>query len=190
MTRPRRQRSDSIAAAVAAHQVATQHIDPPEPLPAKLMPIWHEIIGMRASGEWLALDLRLAVTLVRTLGSLEDESRTLSGEKLLKRTRHGLAPNPRLEIIAGLQRRVLALQSRLLLDPRASGFRSDRVAHQRQLEREARAKADPIGAYLAEGGDPMELLLGMSWPVDDPRFEILPTGGDGPVRGNGGRKPQ
>ena len=53
---------------------------PPEPLPLALLPIWQEVIEMRASFEWSSLDLRLAVSLVRALGDLASQERQLSRE--------------------------------------------------------------------------------------------------------------
>src|SRR4051794_15094633 len=109
MTRPRRQRSDSLAAATAAFQAVKRPIEPPEPVPDGLRPLWTEIAEMRASHEWTPLDLRLAVSLVLALGALQEQQAALVSEKLLRKTRHGVAPNPRLELVERLQRRVLTL---------------------------------------------------------------------------------
>ena len=160
MTHHPRQRSDSIAASVAAQQAIRTSMAPPEPLPNTLLPIWQEVVEMRASFEWSSLDLRLAVSLVRALGDLASQERQLSREAKVQQTPHGPVVNPRFAIIDRLSARILKLQTRLLLTPRAAGLKADRTEHQRRVEREARARVDPIGAYLDNGGDAMSLLLG------------------------------
>src|SRR5829696_278058 len=65
----------------------------------------------------------------------------------------GPTPNPRLAVVAQLQRRVLQLQARLCLTPKAFGFKADRVANARELEREARnlsrePPADPLAELM------------------------------------------
>ena len=188
MTQHPRQRSDSVSAEVAAYQAVTRPIDPPEPLPKALLPIWKEVTEMRAAAEWSALDLRLAHSLVIALGDLRSQEKMLSREAKVNVTPHGLVANPRLAVVERLSSRILKLQMRLLLSPRANGYRADRTEHQRRIEREARARVDPIGAFLDAGGEPMELLLGpMNWPIDDPRSQILPTSGDGPVNSTNGK---
>jgi hypothetical protein len=166
MTRPRRQRSDSVAASIDAHQVVRMPIEPPEPIPERCRPLWDDIVVMRSSFEWTPLDLHLLVALVLALAGLEEQQSALSRENLLRRTKHGLAPNPRLELVERLQRRVLALQSRLLLDPRAFGHRSDRTAAARKLEHDARQTVS-----LADEFRPSRRFL--AGPDDDPIAQLL-----------------
>ena len=141
MTMHRRQRSDSIAASVAAYDATRTPIEPPEPLPAELMGLWRETAEMRAVHEWSPMDLRLAVMLVRALGDLESEQKKLVREPKLRKGLHGLVPNPRMGIVERLSALVLKLQTRLLLTSLANGLKTDRVAKQRALEKEMRMQS-------------------------------------------------
>jgi len=149
-------RSDSVAAAMAAHvAVREPPIEPPRPLPERAMPLWLAVIESRARHEWQRLDLHLAAELVRLVDDLDKQAAVLRREGLMRPSRRGPGPtpNPRLAVVAQLQRRVLQLQARLCLTPKAFGFKADRVANARELEREARnlsrePPADPLAELM------------------------------------------
>ena len=78
---PRRQRSDSAAAAIAATQAAA--LGPLEP-PAHVTlrpgdrPFWNAIMLARARDTWTEVDLTTAATLARTQADIEDLHATLA----------------------------------------------------------------------------------------------------------------
>ena len=149
-------RSDSVSATMAAHvAVREPRLEPPRPLPERMMPLWRAVIESRARHEWQRLDLHLAAELVRLVDDLDEQGSALRREGLMRPSRRGsgTTPNPRLEVVAQLQRRVLQLQARLCLTPKAFGFKADRVANARELERDARnlsrePPADPLAELM------------------------------------------
>ncbi|KKW66928.1 terminase [Lampropedia cohaerens] len=72
--KPKRQRSDSAKAAVAAHQNAAQApIEPPKcvNLPAECRPFWDAIVTSRSRDLWTQADLLMAANLARTQYGIE-----------------------------------------------------------------------------------------------------------------------
>ena len=88
------------------------------------MPLWQAVIESRARHEWQRLHLHLAAELVRLVDDLDEQAAALTA-RLMRPSRRGpgTTPNPRLEVVAQLQRRVLQLQARLCLTPKAFGFK-------------------------------------------------------------------
>jgi hypothetical protein len=165
MNQSRRHRSDSVIAHVAAFDRVRRKIEPPEPLPQSLVPIWREIIEGRAAFEWSSIDLRLAHSLTIAMGALREEERKLLREPALKRGQRGITPNPRLEVVERLTRRILQLQARLTLTARSNDYKAGQLARQRELERDAaQATAIPVNPFLASSD---RVALPEANPVDD-----------------------
>jgi hypothetical protein len=195
VTKPRKARADSIEAEIEAFRTATSMIEPPVRLPKRLLAFWHDIMCERAIGEWSVSDLRLAVEYIHALDGLDREGRRLRAEGAIYEGPQGRTPNPRARVVADLRSAALRLQARLGLSFAGRGLRKGDVAHQRDLEREVRARTDPVRAYLDAGGDPTELFLGRDEDNEILR-SILPGGGDDAVkpiirqmRARGGGKP-
>lgn len=88
-------RSDSVAAAMAAHvAVREPPIEPPRPLPERAMPLWLAVIESRARHEWQRLDLHLAAELVRLVDDLDKQAAVLRREGLMRPSRRGPGPTP------------------------------------------------------------------------------------------------
>lgn len=89
---PRRPRSDSARAAVAASQAAALGpIDPPAhlPLPDDARPFWNAIVQARPRDTWTAVDLASAANLARVQLAIEDAD--IGSEDHAKLTRLALA---------------------------------------------------------------------------------------------------
>jgi hypothetical protein len=112
----RRQRIDSITAAVEVMQAATKELQPPLHVPLKGgdLPFWRSVLAEKPKSEWTAHDLELAALLAMAMGRLRDEEVKLSGEDAVVTTAGGnMASNPRLRIVADLHSRVMKYRQTL-----------------------------------------------------------------------------
>lgn len=114
---PRRIRSDSAAAAVAAHQaVALGPLQPPEYVGLRQCdrPYWDAIMLARARDTWTAADLVTAATLARAQSDIERLQGDIErdGEFILAANGTPII-SPQVKLLEMLTRRVMAL-SRIL----------------------------------------------------------------------------
>ena len=158
--RPHRVHANTLEAEIQAFQQNISFIEPPVELPDHLKPLWHQFAIERAVAEWSTPDLYQLVELVETIHDRSVERRKFRREAKVNRGPHGPIANPRGKVIDQMTAKIGRLMRALLLDARANGYKIDRVANQRQLEREVRARTDPVQAFLDAGGDPMRFLLG------------------------------
>lgn len=134
---PRRQRSDSAAAAIAATQAAA--LGPLEP-PAHVTlrpgdrPFWNAIMLARARDTWTEVDLTTAATLARTQADIEDLHATLAAAGYLL----GDKPHPLAAVVETLARRAVALTRVLHVHAEATVGKSEDAAKALELERKAR----------------------------------------------------
>ena len=90
----------------------------------------------KARSEWSSIDLEFAVELTTTLVQLRREQKLLKDEEMVIPTKAGVTANPRIGVVAGLQRRAMFLGSYLRINPG-----SDRASHPDQLRGQRAAEA-------------------------------------------------
>ena len=136
-TTPRRKRSDSAAAAIAATQAAALGpLDPPAHVALRPgdRPFWEAIMQARARDTWTGPDLVAAANLARCLADVErlqSEVNTegdVIGEKL----------NPKHRLIETLSRRAVTLAAALHVNALATQGRARDAGNALELERKAR----------------------------------------------------
>ena len=136
---PKRQRSDSTAAAIqAAQSAASGLIAPPEGVSLRLQdqPFWEAITQARPRATWTDVDLMHAASLARTMADIE-----LLQDKLNKEGyTHGDSIYPAFGVIEKLTRRALALSRQLHVHALATVGRSGDAAGLAELERQARGQ--------------------------------------------------
>ena len=134
---PRRKRSDSAAAAIAAAQAAA--LGPLEPpahvtLRACDRPFWDAIMLARARDTWTEVDLTTAATLARTQADIE----ALHGDLAAAGYLLGDKPHPLAAVVETLTRRAVALTRVLHVHAEATVGKSEDAAKALELERKAR----------------------------------------------------
>ena len=134
---PRRKRSDSAAAAIAAAQAAA--LGPLEPpahvtLRACDRPFWDAIMLARARDTWTEVDLTTAATLARTQADIE----ALHGDLAAAGYLLGDKPHPLAAVVETLTRRAVALTRVLHVHAEATVGKSEDAAKALELERQAR----------------------------------------------------
>ena len=138
---PRRKRSDSAAAAVAAMQaVALGPIDPPEHVALRDgdRPFWDAIVTARARDTWTGPDLVAAANLARCLADVE----RLQGEVNTEGDVIGDKLNPKHRLIETLSRRAVTLADALHVHALATQGRARDASNALALERAARQDDD------------------------------------------------
>lgn len=133
MSKPRRQRSDSTAAAVemAAAAVLQTPLHPPSnvPLDPEDMPFFASVLVEFPRSEWTAHQLELAAMLARTMADLEREQRLLREEGAVARTDRGTPVcNPRKIVVQMHAASILSFRRSLALNARAQGDPRDLAA--------------------------------------------------------------
>jgi hypothetical protein len=141
---PKRQRSDSAKAAVAATQAAAL---PPLSPPAHVTlrpqdgPFWTAIVTARPRDTWNEVDLASAANLARCQADIEalqaqiDADGFIVGDKI----------NPACELLEKMSRRALALTRAIAVNTVATVGRSADIVKGAELERQARADMQDDG---------------------------------------------
>ena len=143
---PRRKRSDSAAAAVAASQAAALGpLPPPEHITLRACdrPFWDAIVQARARDTWTEPDLILAATMARAQADIErlQADITRCGEF----TTNGAGSqvvSPQVKLLELLTRRVMALARMLHVHAEATIGKSEDGAKALATERAARLQDD------------------------------------------------
>lgn len=141
---PKRNRSDSAAAAVRAAQAAALGpIDPPAHVAIREgdRPFWDAIVLARARDTWTAIDLTTAANLARSQSDIE----RLQSE--LDAAGYVLAdgkPNPIAALVETLTRRTVALSRALHVHAQATVGRSADASKVLALEKAAAAEDDDL----------------------------------------------
>ena len=134
---PRRARSDSAAAAIAASQAAA--LGPLQPpahvnLRAGDRPFWDAIVQARPRSTWTGSDLVTAGNLARCQADIETLQATLDAEGyVVEGKAHPLAA-----IVENLTRRAVTLARLLMVHTLATVGQSEDIAKGSALERQAR----------------------------------------------------
>jgi hypothetical protein len=140
---PRRKRSDSAAAAVAAAQaVALGPIAPPPHVTLRPgdSPFWNAIVTARARDTWTDTDLTTAANLARTQADIEILQAKLDAEGYVLAGK----ANPVAALVETLSRRAVALSRVLHVHAQATVGRSEDAAKALENERKAAADHDPL----------------------------------------------
>ena len=138
-TTPRRPRSDSARAAVAAAQaVALGPIAPPAfvRVGKAARPFWDAIVTARPRDTWTDADLILAASLARAYADIEQLQKTLDRDGFIL---DGKA-HPAIAIMENMSRRALATGRQLKVDTIATVGKAEDLPKSAALERDARAQ--------------------------------------------------
>lgn len=140
-TTPRRPRSDSAKAAIAAVQsAALGPIAPPKCVTVgrAVKPFWNAIVTARPRDTWTEADLILAGSLARDYAAVEqlregiEQSGLIIGDKV----------NPACDLLDKISRRALATARQLKVDTIATVGKAQDIHQGAKLEREARGQMD------------------------------------------------
>lgn len=140
---PRRKRSDSATAAVAAAQaVALGPLDPPAHVTLRTgdRPFWDAIVTARARETWTDTDLVTAANLARSQADIELLQARLDLEGYVI---DGKA-NPVAALLETLSRRAVSISRVLHVHAQATVGRSADAAKPLENERKAAAEHDPL----------------------------------------------
>lgn len=140
---PKRRRSDSAAAAVAAAQaVALGPVEPPKHVKLRRgdRPFWNAIVTARARDTWTDTDLATAANLARTQADIEKLQAQLDAEGYVLDGKE----NPLSKIIETLSRRAVALSRVLHVHAEATVGKSEDAAKALANERQAAAEDDDL----------------------------------------------
>jgi hypothetical protein len=143
---PRRKRSDSAAAAVAASQaVALGPLAPPAHVTLRDcdLPFWNAIVLARARDTWTDPDLASAATMARAQADIERLQADITRDGELITAANG-SPilSPQVKLVELLTRRVMALARMLHVHAEATIGESRDGAKALANERQARAEPD------------------------------------------------
>ena len=153
--KPRRQRIDSLAAAVGVMSGATRQIEPPSnvPLAPEDMGFFASVLAEFARSEWTAHQLEIAAMLARTMADLEREQRELRAEGSVVVTEKGTpVVNPRKSVVQMHAASILSFRRSLSLHARAQGGEARDVAKRRTMAREIEADNPLDDELLARPG--------------------------------------
>ena len=143
-TTPKRNRSDSNAAAVRAAQAAALGpLDPPEHVALRGgdRPFWNAIVTSRARDTWTLIDLCTAGNLARTQADIERLQVDLdTGGYVLGDGK----PNPIAALVETLTRRSVALSRALHVHAQATVGRSANASNGLALEKAAATEHDDL----------------------------------------------
>ena len=140
---PKRRRSDSAAAAIAAMQAAALGaIEPPAHVALREgdRPFWNAIMLARARDTWTDIDLCTAANLARTQADIERLQTRLDSEGYVLDGK----VNPVATLVETLTRRVVNLSRALHTHAVATVGQSEDASKSLQLERSARQDDDDL----------------------------------------------
>jgi hypothetical protein len=153
--KPRRERIDSVAAAVGVMASAGRAIQPPSnvPLEAGDMGFFASVLAEFARSEWTAHQLELAAMLARTMADLEREQRELRSEGSVVATEKGTpVVNPRKSVVQMHAASILSFRRSLSLHARAQGGEARDVGKRRGMARGIEADNPLDDELLARPG--------------------------------------
>ena len=140
-TTPRRPRSDSPKAAVAAAQsAALGPIAPPKfvTVSKAVQPFWNAIVTARPRDTWTDADLILAGSLARDYAAIEQLREAIDNNGLIV----GDKVNPACDLLDKVSRRALATARQLKVDTIATVGKAQDIHQGAKLERDARTQLD------------------------------------------------
>jgi hypothetical protein len=143
----RRQRSDSLSAAVEAARHSGRQIEPPSnvPLEGGDLGFFASVIAEFARSEWTAHQLELAAMLARTMADLEREQRALRDEGSVVVTEKGTpVVNPRKTVVQMHASAILSFRRSLSLHARAQGGEARDVGKRRSQAKGNEVEGDEL----------------------------------------------
>jgi hypothetical protein len=147
-TTPKRNRSDSNAAAVRAAQAAALGpLDPPEHVALREgdRPFWNAIVTSRARDTWTLIDLCTAGNLARAQADVERLQLDVEREGFTIPSGNGTPiVNPKHKLLETLTRRSVALSRALHVHAQATVGRSADASKALALEKAAVAETDDL----------------------------------------------
>lgn len=147
--KPRKQRSDSAAAAIrAAQNAVAPPLQPPsfKQLSEAELVLFADIVLARARDDWKEADLYFAADLARCLFDLDKEQQALRGEdSVIKLNSGARLENPRIKIISRYRSEAAALARTLQIGGRGIGDPRT-LEKARSLEQKARDTANQVAA--------------------------------------------
>lgn len=149
----KKQRIDSISAAVSTIQAADRRIVIPAhvPLESKDLAFWNSVLAEFARSEWTDHQLELAAMLARTMADLEYEQRMLREEGSIAHSDKGTpVVNPRKAVIQMHAGTILSFRRSLSLHARAQNGNARDIGTRRDKAKELESMADI--------DDPMRLI--------------------------------
>jgi hypothetical protein len=135
----KRQRIDSITAAVKVMQKAATELFPPDHILMTRadMPFWSSVLHEKAMSEWTSHDLELAALLAKSLRKMEQEDILIDKEGSVVLTGAGTPmANPRVRIAADLHSRIMKYRQTLGIHARGKGGEARDVEKRRERARE------------------------------------------------------
>ena len=145
----KRQRVDSVTAAIAIAIGASKRIDPPAHIGLATgdRPFWEAVVGEFPKAEWTAHQLEVAAQLAKAMADLEGERNALRVEGYVVVDERGKPnANPRHGVARDLTNSVMSLRCNLSLHARATGGEVRDVAKRRTM-------ATGIERDVTAGGD-------------------------------------
>lgn len=142
-TTPKRNRSDSISAAIRAVQaVALGPLPPPDHVCLRDgdLPYWQNIMLARARDTWTQIDLTTAANLARTQADIERLQKDLDAQGYMQ----GDKVNPLAKLVDTLSRRALSLARALHVHAEATVGESRDMAKSLANERKAAAPGSDL----------------------------------------------
>lgn len=140
-TTPRRPRSDSAKAAIAAAKAAALGpLQPPSFVRVlkAARPFWDAIVTARPRDTWTEADLILAGSLARDYAAIEDLHKAIDRDGMLVDGKI----NPACDLLDKMSRRALATGRQLKVDTIATVGKAQNIPKGAALERDARARMD------------------------------------------------
>lgn len=143
---PKRKRSDSAAAAVAASQAAALGpLPPPDHVTLRPgdLPFWNAIMQARARDTWTEADLATAATLARAKADIEKLQAEVDAEGFTITNAKGtVSVNPKHKLMESMTRRAVALSRVLHVHAEATVGRSRDAGNALHNERQASLPLD------------------------------------------------
>src|SRR5690554_6034265 len=150
----RRQRTDTVAGAVAAMAGAVTEIAVPEhvSVPEDAMKFWRSITKARAADRWNDSDLEVAAELARTKANIERLNAELEAEgDVIVNGRGTPIVNPKHNLLETLTRRMVALSRVLQVHAEATQGKSRDQVKANQAQAEAEKAVQNVDSDLIPG---------------------------------------
>ena len=154
--KPKKQRSDSVTADIAAFATAGQDSAPPQPLSDDDMKHWRQIVKARAKDDWTEIDLMHAWNLARIMGYIDQSHDDIAANGMTLTSERGTPiDNPAFSRLEKLSRLAMTYSTKLHIHAEATVGRSadssKRATKQRQAEAvKSSLQENELGDFIAQ----------------------------------------
>ena len=146
--KPKKQRSDSVTADIAAFSAAGQDIAPPQPLSDDDMKHWRQIVKARAKDDWTEIDLMHAWNLARIMGYIDQSHDDIAANGMTLTSERG-TPMEKLSRLAMTYSTKLHIHAEATVGRSADS--SKRATKQRQAEAvKSSLQENELGDFIAQ----------------------------------------